>query len=128
MHLFSRDPEVVQSGISYLVRVAPFYAFFGLGMALYFASQGAGKMLWPFAAGLVRLSVVSVAGWYWVSVQHGSLAGLYWIIAASQVLFGGINAVGMATGLNWGMGRWGRPAHSQAKGTIHPVHRHLESL
>ena len=59
MHLFSRDPEVVQSGISYLVRVAPFYAFFGLGMALYFASQGAGKMAWPFVAGLVRLGVVS---------------------------------------------------------------------
>lgn len=101
MHLFSRDPEVVKSGVSYLVRVAPLYPFFGAGMALYFASQGAGKMAWPFAAGIARLCAVAVAGWYWVSVEHGSIAGLYWIVAASYVVFGGINLFAMASGLGW---------------------------
>lgn len=102
MHLFSRDSEVVEAGTSYLVRVAPLYPFFGAGMALYFASQGAGKMAWPFAAGIVRLCVISVAGWYWVSVLHGSLTGLFWIVAASYVLFGAINLFAMASGFGWG--------------------------
>jgi putative MATE family efflux protein len=101
IHLFSREPEVVRAGAEYLARVAPFYAFTGLGMALYFASQGAGRMTWPFVAGVVRLLTVTALGWYWISAAQGSLTGLFWIVAASQLVFGGINAIGMATGLSW---------------------------
>jgi putative MATE family efflux protein len=104
LHLFSREPEVVRVGSDYLVRVAPFYAFTGLGMALYFASQGAGTVVWPFSAGVVRLTTVALLGWYWVDVSHGALSGLFWIVAASQLLFGGINAFAMATGLSWNPG------------------------
>jgi putative MATE family efflux protein len=101
MHIFSREPDVVRVGVDYLVRVAPFYGFTGLGMALYFASQGAGRMAWPFSAGVARLSTVLLLGGYWVGAMHGSLAGLFWIAAASQLVFGGINAFAMATGLSW---------------------------
>ena len=58
-------------------------------------------MVWPFIAGCVRLAVVTVGGWYWISVLHGSLEGLFWIIAASLVLFGVVNLVAFATGLSW---------------------------
>jgi len=102
MHLFSRDPAVVGAGISYLARVAPAYAFFGAGMALYFASQGAGRMAWPFAAGLVRLGIIWLAGAYWVGVLHGSVDGLFWIVTAGYVMFGGINILALAGGLSWG--------------------------
>jgi Na+-driven multidrug efflux pump len=91
-------------GSEYLVRVAPFYAFIGVGMALYFASQGAGRIAWPFAASVGRLATVLVTGGYWVS-GGGSLAGLFWIVAASQVVFGGLNAFAMATGLSWSLPR-----------------------
>jgi len=101
IHLFSREAEVVAVGVRYLERVAPFYAFTGLGMALYFASQGAGRMAWPFSAGVARLGTVIVAGAWWVGIAHGSLTGLFWIVAASQVLFGAINVFGMATGRSW---------------------------
>jgi Na+-driven multidrug efflux pump len=101
IQLFSHEPEVVAVGVDYLVRVAPFYGFIGLGMALYFASQGAGRMAWPFTAGVVRLVTVMAAGWYWTAIMHGSLAGLFWIVAVSHVLFGAINAAGMLTGLSW---------------------------
>src|SRR6185436_14772331 len=40
MRLFSQDAEVIAVGASYLRRAAPFYGFYGFGMALYFASQG----------------------------------------------------------------------------------------
>jgi len=104
MHLFTRDAEVAGAGIAYLARVAPAYAFFGAGMALYFASQGAGRMAWPFAAGLVRLGIVGLAGAYWVGILHGSIAGLFWIVTASYVVFGGINIFVMTNGLSWGRG------------------------
>ena len=58
-------------------------------------------MVWPFIAGCVRLAVVTVGGWYWISVLHGSLEGLFWIIAGSFVLFGVVNVVAFATGLLW---------------------------
>lgn len=78
--------QVIVAGSAYLVRVAPFYIFTGLGMALFFASQGAGRMLWPFAAGVLRLlTVVAVAG-YWVTGMNGSMTGLFWIVALSQAI------------------------------------------
>jgi len=101
LHLFSREEQVVRIGSAYLIRVAPFYVFTGLGMALYFASQGAGRVTWPFAAGVARLSIVLVLGWYWIHVAHGSLAGLFWVIALSQIAFGTINVFAMANRLTF---------------------------
>jgi len=105
MHIFSHEEEVVRVGCAYLVRVAPFYAFSGLGMALYFASQGAGRVVWPFSVGVVRLVLVVGAASYWINAMHGSITGLFWIVAAGLVVFCGLNSVGMATGLSWGVKR-----------------------
>ena len=99
MYLFSREAPVVEAGSAYLTRVAPLYAFFGAGMSLYFASQGAGRMAWPFAAGIVRLAVVAAVGGWWVNSAHGSLNGLFWIVAGSYLLFGSINMIAMAANL-----------------------------
>jgi len=52
--LFGDDPLMIEAGSSYLRRVAPTYGFFALGLALYFTSQGAGRLAWPLIAGLVR--------------------------------------------------------------------------
>src|SRR5438093_1075759 len=38
--LFSAEPDVLSTGATYLRIVGPTYGFFGLGLALYFASQG----------------------------------------------------------------------------------------
>lgn len=102
MHLFTRDPGVVAAGAAYLVRVAPVYALFGAGMSIYFASQGAGRMAWPFAAGVTRLALVIAAGGWWTGIGHGSLDGLFWIVAASYLVFGAINAAALAGGPGWG--------------------------
>jgi len=102
MQLFSSDVVVLESGAAYLTRVGLLYALFGVGMSLYFASQGAGRMAWPFAAGIVRLLIVLAAGGYWVHGLHGSLEGLYWIVAASYLAFGALNLIAMASGLGWG--------------------------
>ena len=59
---FSTDASVIETGTAYLRLVGPFYGFFGLGLALYFASQGAGRLLWPLAAGFCACWSQSEAG------------------------------------------------------------------
>jgi hypothetical protein len=67
--LFSSDPAVLDSGSNYLRTVAPFYPFLAAGIALYFASQGAGSVLWPFLAGSARLAIVLAGGFVLASLQ-----------------------------------------------------------
>ena len=63
LSLFASDPAVIEAGTTYLRVVGPFYGFFGLGMALYFASQGAGALTWPLLAGAARLVIAVGGGW-----------------------------------------------------------------
>jgi putative MATE family efflux protein len=100
--IFTGEAAVLDHGAAYLVRVAPLYAVYGAGMALYFASQGAGKMAWPFAAGIVRLLVVFALGGYWVDSLHGDPGGLYWMVGLGYLAFGVINIVAMAPVFGWG--------------------------
>src|SRR6185503_1755744 len=79
--LFDRDPAMIAAGSAYLRIVGPFYGFFGLGMALYFASQGAGALKWPLLAGLSRLVIAVGCGWLLVHIT-GSLT---WVFAALAV-------------------------------------------
>jgi putative MATE family efflux protein len=55
MGLFSKDPEVIRIGSWYLQIVGPIYGFYGLGMALYFATQGLGSVVLTVTANAVRL-------------------------------------------------------------------------
>ncbi len=89
IRIFSDDPAVLAAGSQYLRIVAPFYALFGAGMALYFASQGAGRMVLPVLAGTVRLAVV-VAGGALVVAFSGPLAAVFAVIAAGIALFGAL--------------------------------------
>ena len=65
LSLFDSDPAMIAAGSRYLQIVGPFYGFFGLGLVLYFASQGAGKLLWPVIGNAARLLVAAVGGWFW---------------------------------------------------------------
>ena len=59
-NLFTDAENVRMACRAYLQIVGPFYAFFGLALCLYFASQGAGRVLWPVLAVLLRVIVVAV--------------------------------------------------------------------
>ena len=85
--LFDRDPAMVQAGSEYLRIVGPFYGFFGLGMALYFASQGASALAWPLLAGVSRL-VVAAGGGYLLLRWTGSLSFVYAALAAGLAILG----------------------------------------
>ena len=81
--LFSADPAVLDSGSRYLRTVAPFYPFLAAGMALYFASQGAGRVLLPVLAGTARLAIVIAGG-----ALALSLHGIFAVIAAGIAVYG----------------------------------------
>jgi MATE family, multidrug efflux pump len=86
--LFSADPEVVPIAVAYLTRVAPFECLFGLGLALHFASQGAGLMAAPLTASIVRMLVATAGGWFAIEHLGLGLNGVFWAMAASLVLYG----------------------------------------
>jgi putative MATE family efflux protein len=81
--LFSEDAAVLDSGSRYLRTVAPFYPLLAAGIALYFASQGAGRVLWPVLAGTVRLGLVLAGG-----LAVASLQGIFVVIAVAMALYG----------------------------------------
>jgi putative MATE family efflux protein len=91
IHIFSDDPAVIDIGSLYMRIVAPFYPLFGAGLALYFASQGAGQMLKPVLAGTARLVLV-VAGGALVMQFGGPLAALFAVIALGLTVLGGLTA------------------------------------
>jgi len=101
IHLFSDDPVVIDIGSLYMRIVAPFYPLFGAGLALYFASQGAGQMLKPVLAGTARLVLV-VAGGMLVMQLGGPLAALFAVIAF------GLSVLGVLTAYSVYKARWAR--------------------
>ncbi|MGY2288255.1 MATE family efflux transporter [Pseudomonas sp. SDO528_S397] len=95
--LFSADPLMLETGSAYLRVVGPVYGFFGLGLALYFASQGVGKLLWPLACGFLRILIAIGGGWLALQMI-GSLQALFVALALGLVAYGGVLAVMVRSG------------------------------
>jgi putative MATE family efflux protein len=98
LSLFTTDPSAIETGAAYLRIVGPAYGFFGLGMALYFASQGAGKLFWPLSAGFIRLTIAVVGGWLLLRAT-GSLHWLYAAIALGLFAFGTTLTIAVKSGV-----------------------------
>jgi Na+-driven multidrug efflux pump len=96
--LFSTDPEVLAAGARYLTMVGPVYGFFGVGLALYFASQGAGRLRWPVVASVVRLGLAIGGGWAAVTPLGGALPSLFVAMALALVAYGGLTAWAVRAG------------------------------
>lgn len=90
--LFTQDETVLGYARQYLVSAGPAFPFFGLGLTLYFASQGAGQVIGPVLAGTVRLVLVAGAG-YWLTQHQGTAEHFYGLVAVAMVLYGVVTAV-----------------------------------
>jgi putative MATE family efflux protein len=104
--LFSKDANVLAIGTQYIWTVAPFYGAVGIGLALYFASQGAKRVLLPVLAGTVRMIVAGLAGWAAVAWYGASLSTVLRLSAVAAVAYGGLTTASIL----WG---WGRRLASQ---------------
>jgi len=78
---------VIETGSAYLRIVGPTYGFFGLGLALYFASQGAARLFWPLVSGSLRVIVAIGGGWLALRLT-GSLNWLFAALAFGLIVYG----------------------------------------
>jgi Na+-driven multidrug efflux pump len=93
--LFSNDPEVLSAGASYLRSVGMTYPFLAVGIALYFASQGSGKVLLQVLARTVQLVIV-IGGGFFLLASGAGLGALFGLIAVGMVIFGTLSALAVA--------------------------------
>ena len=96
--LFDNTPAMIEAGSRYLHTVGPVYGLFGLGMALYFASQGAGRLLWPLIANMTRLLIAAVGGFVALRLS-GGLSDVFIALAVALSAFGLVNAAAVAAGV-----------------------------
>jgi Na+-driven multidrug efflux pump len=97
LSLFGDDPTMIEVGSRYLQIVGPFYGFFGGGLALYFASQGAGHLGWPMTVAIARVAIAAGAGFIAVRLAGRSDA-LFAALAVALVVYGLGNLATVAAG------------------------------
>jgi putative MATE family efflux protein len=105
LSLFDSNPAMLEAGTRYLRIVGPFYGMFGLALALYFASQGAGRLLWPLIGNVTRLSIAALFGWLALR-WDGGLTHVFLAQSAALVAFGLVNAGAVAAGAWFGPLVW----------------------
>ena len=101
---FGQDPAMLDAGAAYLRTAGPFFGFFGGGTALYFASQGAGRLAWPLAAAMLRMAAAVGGGWLALQLG-GSLPLVFLASGAGLLILGVVNAASMAGGARFREGR-----------------------
>jgi Na+-driven multidrug efflux pump len=99
--LFTSDPGVTAAASSYFAWAGPAFGFFGTGVCLYFASQGAARVGGPVLAGTVRLLMVGLGGW-WLASQHAPAWTLFALVGAAMAVFG------ITTVVSVRLARWGK--------------------
>jgi Na+-driven multidrug efflux pump len=99
--LFTSDPGVSAAAYSYFAWAGPAFGFFGLGVCLYFSSQGAAKVVGPVLASTLRLLMVAVGGW-WLASSGAPAWTLFALVGAAMVVFG------LSTAASVRLTRWGK--------------------
>ena len=105
LSLFGTDAAMLDAGTLYLHAVGPLYGFFGVGLVLYFASQGAGRLLWPVLGNVARLLVAGIGGWLAIRAG-GGLEHVFMAQGIALVVYGFVIAAAIAGGAWFGRVGW----------------------
>lgn len=98
IYAFTADAETFEAARSYIQIVGPFFAFQGLGLSLYFASQAAGTVTWPIIATIVRVILAVGGGWllaFWLDI---GLQGVFVAATMAMATFGIMIATSLKLG------------------------------
>lgn len=87
LDMFTADPDAYAFGVHYLAIAAPFYGLFGGGQALYFASQGTGRMVLPVAVTVIRFLAVAIIGAMAISFAW-DITGIFIAVAIGLTIMG----------------------------------------
>ncbi|WP_213288924.1 MATE family efflux transporter [Bradyrhizobium sp. sGM-13] len=99
--MFTGDPGVTAAANVYFTWAGPAFAFFGIGVSLYFSSQGAAKVGGPVMAGTARLLIVGGGGW-WLASMGAPASALFALVGAAMVVYG------LGTALSIRLTPWGK--------------------
>jgi hypothetical protein len=89
--IFTKDAGALAVGAVYLQWTGLFYGFFGLGLCLYFAGLGRGRVLLPLLAGTARLAVTALA--VFSTARSADIARLALLVGSGMLVYGVINAL-----------------------------------
>jgi len=95
---FTSDPQVREVTITYLRTVGPSYVFLGLGLSLYFASQGARAMFWPIFATGLRFAIAVGGSAIAVGALGRGAGTIFACVAAGMAAYGVVTAGAIAAG------------------------------
>ena len=96
--IFTGDAGTFDVARSYIRIVGPAYAFLGIGLVLYFASQGAGTMTWPIRAQILRF-VLSVGGaFFLVNYMGYGLNVVFITTVVALAFYAGIISIAVFNG------------------------------
>jgi Na+-driven multidrug efflux pump len=98
--LFTRDPGVTSAAHAYFRWAGPAFVFFGMGVSLYFSSQGAARVGGPVLASTARLLIVAIGGWSLVAAQAPAWT-LFALVGGAMVVFG-LSTAGSVALVRWG--------------------------
>jgi len=98
--MFTSDPGVLAAARSYLAWAGPGFGFLGLGLSLYFASQGAGRVVGPVLTGTLRLAVIAIGGWLLAALDAPAWA-MFALVGAAMAVYG-IATAAVIYGAAWG--------------------------
>jgi Na+-driven multidrug efflux pump len=93
--LFTKDSVVAGIAASALRYTGLAFGGFGLGMAMYFASLGAGRMRWPVVAAVSRLAIAVGGGWWLANVAGLGAQGNFIGVALGITAYGVAAAAGV---------------------------------
>ena len=115
LSLYGTDSVMLETGTLYLQTVGPFYGFLGMGLAMYFASQGAGRLLWPISATILRLLIAAGLGTLAIGLG-GTLGHVFMAQGAALLVYGAGVAMAIAGGSMFGKIGWPRRTADIAPG------------
>jgi putative MATE family efflux protein len=96
---FTTDPEVAAIAATALSVMGPALPGFGVGMALYFASMGAGRMRWPVMAAAARITLAVGGGWLLAEGLGFGLTGQFVAVALGITAYGALCAAAIRPGV-----------------------------
>ena len=80
--------EIREASNSYLKIVAPFYAFFALGLGLYFTCQAFNTLFWPVIGTLIRLIFVVVVTLILFYLEISNPQSIFIIMSSGLIIYG----------------------------------------
>ena len=96
--IFTDDAGTFEVARSYIRIVGPAYTFLGIGLVLYFASQGAGTMTWPIRAQILRFAISVGGAFFLVNYLGYGLNAVFIVTVIALALYAGIISIAVFNG------------------------------